>query len=61
VEEVVSRPLIISLQTLPKLSFSNTSNKKHQETKSNAFVMSNLSKILGCFTSAGALSFIVQA
>jgi hypothetical protein len=49
VEEDVRRPLNMSLQILPKPSFSRTSNRKIHETESKALEMSSFKRILGCF------------
>jgi hypothetical protein len=49
VEEVVSRPAIISLQVLLKPNLSITSKRKVQLIESKAFEISNLGRIRGCF------------
>jgi hypothetical protein len=49
VEEVVSKPAIISLHALLKPNLSRTSKRKAQLTESKAFEISNLRRIRGCF------------
>jgi len=49
VEEVARSPLTISHQIGPKPRFCITSNKKGQDTESNALVISSFRRIRACF------------